>query len=466
MQHSALQSGFILIIYCLIILCTAPLANAESLANEKLLEILEQKGFLTKEEVTSVKELITKEEEKEVEVVYDDGFRMQTKDRSFENRIGGRVQTDLRVFSSGYPIDNDFDIRRARILMEGKLFTYFGYKLQAELQGSSSNRLVDAYMNYNYFPFLRFQVGQFKEPFSLENLTSSNYLIFNERSMAYWLTPPRDIGLMLSGSLFQDSINYGFGIFNGDGQDANRRSQKDDKEFTTRLVGKPFKFTDNPFLRGLQVGGSFSYARLDTSDLNIGVSTPGLTEFFTVNSRAKFHIVQEVEHRERYGLELAYTYGPLLLMGEYVKNDYYDVLLSNGESFDFDLWAWYASGLFMITGEKPIIDGGVLKRIVPKKCFNIAERGWGAWGIGFRYQQFEADPKVYDKLVEPGKSVRRATAITVALNWYLNSMMRINFDYSETRFSRDLFLGTNPSEGYSYYVDRERVWVTRFQLEF
>ena len=457
--------GLILIIYYLIKLFTAPLAHAESLANEKLLEILEQKGFLTKEEVSSVKELITQEEAKEVEVVYDDGFRMRTKNESFETRIGGRVQTDLRVFGSGYPVDNDFDIRRARILMEGTLFNYFGYRLQAELQGSSSNRLVDAYINYNYFPYLRLQVGQFKEPFSLENLSSSNYLIFNERSMAYWLTPPRDVGIMIRGSLFQDSINYAFGIFNGDGQDANRRSQKDDKQFTSRLVGRPFNFTGNPILKGLQIGGSFSYARLDTSDLNISVKTPGLTEFFKVNSNAKFHIIHEVERRERFGFELAYTYGPLLLMGEYVKNDYYDVLLSNGESFDFDLWAWYASGLIMITGEEPIIEGGVLRRIEPMKCFNSAERGWGAWGIGFRYQRFEADPKVYDKLVERGQSVRRAYSFTVALNWYLNNMMRINFDYSETRFSQDLFLGTNP-RGYSYYEDKEQVWVTRFQLEF
>ena len=210
-QHITLKSVFS-IIPLLIILFIPNLAQAESLANEKLLEILEKKGFLTKEEVASVKELITKEEKKEVEVVYDDGFRMRTKDESFETRIGGRVQTDLKIFGSGYPEDNDFDIRRARIVMEGKLFTYFGYKLQAELQGSSTNRLVDAYMNFNNFPYLRFQIGQFKEPFSIETLSSSNYLVFNERSFGFWLTPPRDVGFMLSGTLFNDSINYGVGI--------------------------------------------------------------------------------------------------------------------------------------------------------------------------------------------------------------------------------------------------------------
>jgi len=415
MRHILIQYGLLLIIF-LSLLSPNYSAHAESLANEKLLEILEKKGFLTKEEVDSVKELITEEEQKEVEVVYDDGFRMRTKDKSFEARIGGRVQADWREFGSGYPVDNDFDIRRARILLEGKLFTYFGYKLQAELEGSSSNRLVDAYMNFNYFPYARFQVGQFKEPFSLENLTSSNDLIFNERSMAYWLTPPRDIGFMIRGALLNDSINYGVGIFNGDGRDATRRSQKDDKQITARLAGKPFNFSDSPLLKGLQIGGSYSYARLDTSDLTIGIRTPGLTKFFTVTSRGKFYIIQEVDHVQRFGIEMAYTYGPLLLMGEYVRNDYYDVLLSSGEDFDFDLWAWYVSALFMLTGEKPLVEGGVLRGIVPKNPFNIKERRWGAWGIGFMYQRFEAGRIVYQKLVQRGNSVRSAYSFTVAPN--------------------------------------------------
>ena len=54
---------------------------SENLANDKLLEILEQKGFLTKEEVESVKGILKKEEEKEVEVVYEEGLHIRTKDK-------------------------------------------------------------------------------------------------------------------------------------------------------------------------------------------------------------------------------------------------------------------------------------------------------------------------------------------------------------------------------------------------
>lgn len=456
--------GFVCVIF-FVFLSFSCVVYAENLANDRLLELLEQKGFLTKEEVESIKEILVKEEAKDVEVVYEEGIHIRTKDKSFDTRIGGVIQSDLILFDSHYPEDNDFDIRRARLFLTGKLFRYFNYEFEVELEGASSDRLVDAYINFDYFPYLQLQAGQFKEPFSLENLISDKYLPFNERSMAYYLTPARDVGFMIHGNLFKDTINYGIGIFNGDGRDANRRDQKDDKEVTGRLVAKLFNLIGPSLLKGLQIGGSFSYARLDTSDLNIAIRTPARTRFFTVNSRAKYHIIQEVDDRERLGFELVYTYGPLILMGEYITNDFSDVVLASKESFDFDLKGWYLSMLFMLTGEEPTVKRGVLEKIRPRSCFNIDERRWGAWGVGMRYEQFEAGRNVYAKLVHEGNSVRRANSFTVALNWYLNSMVRFSLNYSRTRFAQSLFLGTSP-EGYSYYEDTEHAWVTRFQLEF
>ncbi len=459
MKKLLIHSGFLLILFL------GSVTYAENLANDKLLEILKQKGFLTEEEVKSVKEILTKEEEKEIQVVYEEGVHVRTYDKSFDLRIGGLIQSDLIMFGAHYPEDNDFDIRRARVLFQGTLFNYFKYKLEGELEGSSNDRLVDAYINFDYFPYLQFQAGQFKEPFSLDNLISDKYLPFNERSMAYSLTPARDVGFMIHGTLLKDSINYGIGIFNGDGRDATRRSQKDDKELTGRAVVKPFYYLGIPFLTGLQVGGSLSYARLDTSDLNLDIETPARTTFFKVRSRAKFHVIQEVDDRRRFGFEMAYTCGPLLLMGEYIRTDFHELLLSNEDIFDFDMKGWYAGMLLMLTGERPEVKRGIVEKIKPKNNFDIKARNWGAWGIGFRYEQFEAGQVVYDKLVLEGESVRRVNAFTVALNWYLNSMVRFSLNYSRSRFAQPLFLGTSP-EGYSYYRDTEHAWLTRLQLEF
>jgi len=447
--------------------------RAGDLADQKLLEILESKGFLTKQEVITVKEILEKETaenaappDKEVAVIYDEGLQFRTRDnKTFSARIGGLVQADAVLFGSNYPVDNDFDIRRARLFLEGRLHEHFAYKLEVELEGSSSDRLVDAYMNFDYFPYLQLQVGQFKEPFSLENLISDKYLPFTERSMAYYLTPARDVGLMLHGDLLGSSIRYAAGVFNGDGRDANRRSQKDEKEITGRLVVQPFRHWGPSLLKGLQLGGSYAHSRLDTSDFNYRIRTPAQTAFFTIQPKAKFHITQEIDELYRYGWEAAYAAGPLLIMGEYVRNTFTDVALSDSEPFDFDMRAWYVSGLLMLSGERPSIKTGIMSKIRPRRNFNIRAGTWGAFGIALRYQHFEAGRVVYSSLVNEGYSVRQAESFSVAFNWYLNSMCLLALNYSRTHFKDPLFLGTH-WKGYSYFKDIEHAWVTRFQAEF
>ncbi len=462
----------------LLLMCRAAVAG--ELADRKLLEILESKGFLNRQEVETIKEILVKEEaedarqqtqlmqqlENDVEVVFEDGLHIRTKDKkTFTNRIGGVIQSDAILFDNHYPVDNDFDIRRARISMQGRLYEFFSYKLEAELEGSSSNRLIDAYINYDYYPFLQIRLGQFKEPFGLEQLTSDKYLPFNERSMAHYLTPVRDVGLMIHGVVLDETIQYALGIFNGDGRDAERRDQKDDKEIAGRLVLQPFRKWGPSLLKGLHIGGSYAFARLDTSDFNFAVRTPARTKFFTVQARAKFHMTQEVDALERYGFEFAYSCGPLVLMAEYIRAEFRDVRLSDTTQFDFDMRGWYAGFLLMLTGEKPSLEGGVLQKIRPHNNFDPRKRNWGAWGIGFRYQEFEAGRVVYRSLVNQGFSIRETKAFTLGINWYLNAMMRVTLNYSHTKFEDPLYLGTH-WKGYSYYEDSEHAWITRFQLEF
>ncbi len=453
------------------------------LADEKLLEYLKINGALTEEQVRDIQHILDEERaesaeiaqsretlklkdgQKKVDIFYDEGVHFATDNKTFEATIGGVIQADSLVFGKSYPVRNDFDIRRARLFSKGRIYNYFTYKLEAELEGGSSNRLIDAYLNFDYFPQIQLRVGQFKEPFSLEHLISDKYLPFNERSFIYYLTPERDVGVMLHGKLLGETVNYGLGMFNGDGRDAQRRSQKKDKEYTGRIVLRPFYKTNIWFLRGLHLGGGYSYARLDTSDFNFKVRTPARTAFFTVQARAKFNITQQVDSMQRYGLEAAYTLGPLLLMGEFVENSYDGVKLANTDPFDFYVRSWYAGFLLMLTGEKPEMKGGVLKKIRPRRSFDIKQRDWGAFGVAFRYADFEAERIVYEYLVHEGYSVRQAYSITANLNWYLNSMMRITFEYSRTKFSSPLFLGTS-WKGYSYYRAVENSFITRFQLEF
>ncbi|MDO9339347.1 MAG: porin, partial [Bacteroidales bacterium] len=73
-----------------------------------------------------------------------------------------------------------FDIRRARLDLRGSLTPYFSYRLQADL--AEKPKMIDAYGEIRLADYFSITAGQFKIPFSLENLASSNKLDMIDRS--------------------------------------------------------------------------------------------------------------------------------------------------------------------------------------------------------------------------------------------------------------------------------------------
>jgi phosphate-selective porin OprO/OprP len=229
------------------------------------------------------------------------------------------------------------------------------------------------------------------------------------------------------------------------------------------LVFAPFRDQGVPSLDNLQLGGSLGYAEIDRNNVEIHVKTTGMTTLFDVASRAKFNIIREADDRSRYGAELAWAWGPVALAGEYFYVLYHDITTS-AEQFDFELKDYYTSFLWMVTGEKPALRNGVFQPIRPKR--SVWEGGWGAIGLAFRYDFFEADDIAYDVMVEAGDSVREVEAYTIALNWYLDESVRLVLDATRTNFDRPLLIDRDPLTGDAVYSDREDVFTGRFQFNF
>jgi len=397
---------------------------------------------------------------------YKDGFCLSAPDEKMASLcIGGLLQADYRYYKydNEDPDKNGFDLRRVRMLLKGSMLRHFDYKFEYEFEGAGSRRLLDAYVDANFFKGATFRAGQFKTPFSFEWLTKDKNLVFAERSMGYYLTPGRDVGVMAHASLWQDAVNYGIGLFNGDGVDDSTTGDEDSPEWVGRLVVSPFKNLKIPVLEHLQVGGSFAYGKIDRTNVNVAVKTTGLTTFFDVASSAKFNIIRDADTRTRYGAELAWAYGPLLLSSEYFQLDFKDITTS-ADQFDVKLDDYYVSLLWMITGEHPVISKGILQPIVPKK--NIWNGGWGGIGLAMRYDVFDAGDSAYDNLIIAGNSVAEAKAYSVALNWYLDPYAKFIVDYTRTRFDQPLLISRDPINGTAIYSEQEDVVTTRFQFGF
>ncbi len=400
---------------------------------------------------------------------YDGGFYIRSEEEGgMELRLGGAFQVDWQKFSENVRADDGFDVRRARLAFRGELTQWFRFGLEYEFQGNEIKHLVDAYGEGVYTRHaLRF--GQFKEPFSLQWQSRDKAQFFAERSIGYYLTPKRDLGLMLHGTFLHDGIYYGAGIFNGEGVDGSvGGDERDDPEFAGRILVAPFQGTDNEWFRAFHIGTSATYARIDLADVDLEVKSTGMAgsdrNIFVLKQNTKFGRLQDVQNRIRYGLESIWTKGPFALAAEYAHLKYTDLKPSGHNHLDADFTSWYVSLAWCITGEPIFVSRGSVKPVYPNRFFNPTEKTYGAFCVATRLEHFEGDENWIKK--DAFVSVKEANGISFAINWILFPMHRIVLDYTYTDFSDPLRVRVDPDTGSVDYVDEESVFTLRMSMDF
>jgi phosphate-selective porin OprO/OprP len=228
----------------LMIVLSSTIARADQ--TDKLIEILKEKGTITDEEAKSLEKEVKGEEAsddewtKKIEVGYEKGAYIKTTDDRFSVKLNVRTQG---AFS--YKVQEDesntttFRVRRARVLLGGNVYyPWMKYGTQITLEGGST-ALRDAFIEAAYFDYAKPKIGQYKVPFDREFLTSAFSLQLIDRSIASSaFSLQRDIGIQLSGKLFQDQLEYGVGMFNGSGANQNNVNQK--FMYVGRAVYTPF----------------------------------------------------------------------------------------------------------------------------------------------------------------------------------------------------------------------------------
>ena len=132
----------------------------------------------------------------DINVTWKDSLRLETADGKNKLRIGGRIHWD-NAFSSDDDYMSDGDtFRRARLYVSGQIQERYDFKMQYDFAGGDAD-FKDVYFGIKGVPALgNVRVGQFKEPFSLEELTSSNNITSIERANANRLSPSRSAGVM------------------------------------------------------------------------------------------------------------------------------------------------------------------------------------------------------------------------------------------------------------------------------
>lgn len=404
----------------------------EKSISEEILDILREKGEVSEEKYEELKKRAEAEQEEQSEwkTYYKSGLRVERKDGKFKSRWGGRVMLDWATIDASSDFEQDLEdagespplkgtgveFRRIRLFTDGLFYNSVGYKVELDFAGQDAD-LKDVYMELVKVPGVgMIRVGHFREPFSLEEITSSNYITFMERSLpTAAFAPGRNTGIAIGNNAFSKRFRWDLGFFYDVNDDGDFFQDFEKNQLSMRLAGQPW-YRDESHLLHLGLG----YSHLFRDDEEDGAR-------LRFRTRPETHITDMrladtgrffADNADKLTPELAFVYGPFSLQGEYFWND-----TDASDVDDPTFTGWYVFGSWFITGEGRTYKQSSAKfdRVKPNNNFSIGEPGWGAWELAARYSTVD----LTDSDVKGGEEQN----FTAGLNWYLNPNTRLMFNY-------------------------------------
>ena len=351
----------------------------------------------------------------ELDLSWKDGISVLSSDGDFSLKIGGRIMADTVSWDTDSAVEaaigeqtSASEFRRARLYMAGTIYGNVIFKAQYDFAGGDAD-FKDVYLGIKGIPGLgTVRVGHFKEPFSLEALTSSKYITFMERALPGVFAPLRNTGLGFHSTALDNRLTMAAGVFHD--SDGFGDSGGDNVNFSARATGTPIKDDGRLLHLGL------SWTSRDPED-----------DILRLRQRPEVHLADRfvdtgnlaAEGMDVLGLEAAAVLGPLSLQGEYMAAS-----LDIAGGSDADLSGWYAYASWFVTGEsRAYKDGkGVFSRVHPADNFTT-DGGSGALELAVRVSNLD--------LNDTGAGINGGELddLTVGANWYLDPSTRVMLNW-------------------------------------
>ena len=371
-----------------------------------------------------------------------------------EAKVTGRVHFDARNFSTSLnaiadrdsaSLGDSFEVRRARIGIAGTINKDISYEVVGNAVGGNTNFVDTAWGNYGFNKKAQVRVGRFKQPFSMEEQSSSNNVSFMERSYGNQMVPGKRLGAMVHGepmtgltygiSIYQDGFNeltnqssignkqaarltlnlaqlrdikdtvlhIGVGYTGGESSvvPTNSGNTQSAADTTTRATIVALR-SENRGLANVyraQIGGDTLRPATTTLSGTTATTAGGLG--YNQSANNAITINQKLR-----GVEFAGARGPFKFQME-TFNSKYDAkgtaqnLTSKAtvnQAMGVQVKADYMEFMYNITGESftEAYKGGNFGGIKPKTNFmtdygGVVGNGTGAWQVGFRASKYSSN---------------------------------------------------------------------------
>jgi len=402
--------------------------------------------------------------------------------------VGGYDYHPNSAATNPQKLDDGENLRRARIGVIGKFFGDWNYALVYDFGGSSDgfagtgstgaapgaggatigflpggavSGVENAYLSYTGIkPFggtLAIEGGVMDLPYTLDESTSSNNIVFMERASSGIIAQniaAGDFRSAIGARWFSDTLwagAYATGPATGAIHSASSLNPNGTTEQTgavARVAGQVISGNDY----SIHLGGEAEWLIRAPRDEITGAQTLTLTDRpelrIDPTSLISTGALAGVSGAQVYSGEAAATYGPLWVQGEYF---WYNVDRNNNpvplSSVKFN--GGYAQASYVLTGEhhKYLPESASYGGIVPNNPFSLTGGGWGAWEIAGRISTMNLNDQL---ATANGVAGGQQTIYTAALNWYINGNVRLMFDYLHGTVAKQIS-AVNPGDAGSKF---------------
>ncbi len=311
--------------------------------------------------------------------------------------IRGRMHLDAGWHDEdNVDFGDGFNFRRVRLGMFGQLDPNWSFIIEydfAEEETSANDVLLSRIIGDGIF-----KIGYFKVPMGLNELTSSNNMMFIERaSNSNIIADSRRIGLGYDyfGNLYGlQSMIYGRAM----GDESGRGSDMP-MGIAARVYGNPV-FTND---MSVHVGLSAAYEdRRDFDTLQFRDRPEARAD--SAIRLIDTGVIANINTTFKAGAELAFLRGPFSMEAEYLMVD----IDNDDQDPAFD--GYHIQASYVLTGESRSYRNGVFRGIAPRN------RAMGAWEAAIRWSSIDLS----DSGIEGGKQEN----LTLGINYYFTSNVR------------------------------------------
>lgn len=345
----------------------------------------------------------------------DGGFSVATADGKFSFAPIGRFHLDYSsydgVMAPGGEDGSDAWFRRARLGFKGHAGD-FAYELVYNLPDSGS---IDVgYLTYTgWGKMASLTIGQQKENFGLEELTSSNNITAIERSLvSSAFSTGKNVGVKLHGG--NQTFSYSIGVFKN-GVDSDNEL---DEAVTGRIVFRPYYNGGDLF----HIGAGYTMRSGSDADYNSRLGVRGGNAGNAGRVRAR--IAGEVGDRDDWNLEAALVMGPFHASAEYFNGEI-DV---DGINATIDAKGYYVQAGYVLTGERRGYSTGSGSFSGVKAASDA-----GAWEVFARYDSLDLDNRAPISVIG-----EQGNTWTIGVNYYAKSLVRVGLNYVRANTDADI----------------------------